>query len=102
MTGNLSLEKRKKDIDPEHIKIIEEMIGDASKEICDNDPEIYRLKNTKVSIKDEVTVDLYLIIKFGTNIPESAWDIQKNLKGRIKEITELEVKRINIHIDGVR
>lgn len=102
MVSDLSLEKRKKDVDPEHIKIAEEMIVNAANEICLDDNSIYRLKNTKVSIKDVVTVDIYLIIKFGTNIPSSAWDLQKKLKGKIKEITELEVNKINIHIDGVR
>lgn len=59
-------------------------------------------KEVRIDIKsDSVTINLYLIIYYGIRIPELTWQIQAKVKERIKELTGLEIDKINVHIQGI-
>ncbi len=59
-------------------------------------------KGVKVEINDGlVTVDLNIIVDFGIRIPEVAWKVQENVKSAIENMTGLQVKDINIHVQGI-
>lgn len=59
-------------------------------------------KGIKFSKEDEeIVIDIYVIVKYGVKIPEVAWNIQKNVKKEISNVTETKVKAINIHVQGV-
>jgi uncharacterized alkaline shock family protein YloU len=51
--------------------------------------------------EDGITVDVYVLVEYGSKIPEVAWDIQENVKHGINEMTELSVNAVHIHIQGV-
>lgn len=51
---------------------------------------------------DGVAIDVYVIVKYGVKIPGVAWDIQENVKQEVEEILEMDVKAVNIHVQGVR
>ena len=51
--------------------------------------------------EDGITIDVYVLVEYGTKIPEVAWDIQENVKNAINEMTELYVNAVHIHIQGV-
>lgn len=66
------------------------------------------LKNTqekgiKVSTEDHhsLILDLYIIVKYGVNIPDVAWNIQEKVKKEIESVIEIKVKAINIHVQGI-
>ncbi len=50
---------------------------------------------------EEVSLDLYLNIKYGARIPEVAYKVQENVKKSIESMTDLKVTQINIHVQGV-
>ncbi|EGD48571.1 protein of unknown function DUF322 [Ruminiclostridium papyrosolvens DSM 2782] len=68
--------------------------------------EILGRKNLSKGVKVEVgekeaAIDLYIIVEFGSRIPEVAWDIQDKVKNTVQEMTGLNVVEVNIHIQGV-
>lgn len=59
-------------------------------------------KGVKVEMgEDAVTIDLYIVVKYGIKIPELAWEIQENVKTNVETMTGLNVEKVNIHIEGV-
>jgi uncharacterized alkaline shock family protein YloU len=59
-------------------------------------------KGVKVDVgEEEATVDLFLIVRFGSRIPDVAWAVQENVKRAIENMTGLKVVRVNVHVQGV-
>lgn len=59
-------------------------------------------KGVKVEVSDgAATVDVYVIINYGNSIPDVAWKIQDNVKQAIEGMTGLNVKAVNVHVQGV-
>jgi uncharacterized alkaline shock family protein YloU len=59
-------------------------------------------KGVKVEVsEEEATVDVYVIINYGNSIPDVAWKIQDNVKQAIEGMTGLDVKAVNVHVQGV-
>ena len=57
---------------------------------------------TRVSRSDDETaVDVSVIVDYGCNIPSVAWDIQENVKNELKDMVDVDVTAVNIHIQGV-
>lgn len=50
---------------------------------------------------DAVTINLELIVYYGTNIPQLCYDIQSKVKNNIEETAGIQIKAINIEIEGV-
>ena len=60
-------------------------------------------KGVDVDIKDSaVTITVHVVIKYGCRIPEIAWRIQEAVKNSVESMTNLEVKKVNIYVDGVK
>lgn len=59
-------------------------------------------KGVKVEVgESESAIDLFVIIEYGTSIPDIAWKIQDNVKQAIESMTGLDVVEINVHVQGV-
>lgn len=60
-------------------------------------------RGIKYSIEndEDIAIDLYIIVSFGTKIPQLAWEIQKKVKKEIEIETSLLVKYVNIHVQSV-
>lgn len=59
-------------------------------------------KGVKVQITGKDTViDLYIIVDYGTRIPDIAWEIQNRVKTAVENMTGLRVLEVNIHVQGV-
>ena len=59
-------------------------------------------RGVKVETGDEeCTVDLSVIVEYGSSIPIVAENIQKNVKEAIESMTGLNAVEINIHVQGV-
>lgn len=48
-----------------------------------------------------VSVDVYLLVKFGLRIPDVAWDVQESIKKTLESYTGYAVKAVNVNIQGV-
>ena len=59
-------------------------------------------KGVKVEVGEaETAIDLFVIVKYGSSIPDVAWEIQDNVKEAIEGMTGLDVVEINVHVQGV-
>lgn len=59
-------------------------------------------KGVKVEVGDkETAIDIFVIIDYGSSIPDVAWQIQDNVKQAIESMTGLGVVEINVHVQGV-
>ena len=59
-------------------------------------------RGTKVSRNgDETRIDVSIIADYGCNIPSVAWEIQENVRKEIKNMVDLDVAAVNIHVQGV-
>jgi len=59
-------------------------------------------KGVKVEVKEKIAnIDLYIIVEYGTKIPDVAWKIQENVKKTIETMSGIIVNEVNIHVQGV-
>ncbi|AGB40517.1 hypothetical protein Halha_0543 [Halobacteroides halobius DSM 5150] len=59
-------------------------------------------KGVEVEVGEtETAIDLYVIMQYGVEIPEVAWQIQDNVKQGIETMTGLDVVEVNVHVQGV-
>lgn len=68
--------------------------------------EMLGMKNLSKGIKveageEEVVIDLYIIVEYGSNIVEIGNNVQKNVKETVETMTGLKVMEVNINIQGV-
>jgi len=49
-------------------------------------------------VNGSVVVDLYVVVKYGHTIPKVANEIQTNVKQTLKNMVDLDVKEVNVHI----
>jgi uncharacterized alkaline shock family protein YloU len=54
-----------------------------------------------VSEEDGWVIDIYVIVQYGTNIPETAWNVQRRVSEDLKAASDIHTKEINIHVQGV-
>lgn len=54
------------------------------------------------TLEDGIIIDLYVIIQFGTKISVVAENIINQVKFNIENQTGLEVKKVNLNIEGVK
>ena len=68
--------------------------------------EILGRKNLSKGVKVEVgekeaAIDVYVIIEYGSRIPEVSWNVQEKVKKQVETMTGLNVIEVNIHIQGI-
>lgn len=49
-----------------------------------------------------VTIDLYIIIEYGTRIKSVADNVSELVKYQVEKMTGLTVKQVNVHVRGLR
>ncbi len=74
--------------------------------IADDIAEIIGRKNmtkgVKVEVKDNTAnIDLFIVVEYGSRIPEVAWEIQEKVKNAVETMTGLDVPKVNINVQGV-
>ena len=60
---------------------------------------------TGVSVHEEegeISVDLYVIIEYGTRISSVAESVSHSVKFNIESMTGIPVKEVNVHVRGLR
>jgi uncharacterized alkaline shock family protein YloU len=51
---------------------------------------------------DSLTIDLSVVVQYGTPIFTVATNVMQTVKFRVEEILGMEVDRVNINVDGLR
>jgi len=84
------------------------IVGMASKhQIRDGLTDILRKENfTKGvivrQIGNDLHIDMYVIISYGTKISEVAYQVQSKVRYTITKTLGMDVKSVNIYVQGVR
>lgn len=59
-------------------------------------------KGVKIELEgSNVIIDIYVIVKYGVKIPDVAFSIQNSVKNSVETMTGLNVKSVNINVQGV-
>ncbi|HBG22913.1 MAG: Asp23/Gls24 family envelope stress response protein [Syntrophaceticus sp.] len=59
-------------------------------------------KGVKVEVGEkETAVNIFVIVEYGSKIPEVALGVQQNVKNAIESMTGLKVVDVNVHVQGV-
>lgn len=59
-------------------------------------------KGIKIDQTEEgIILDVYIVVYYGSRIPEIVWQIQKNVKNGIQQLAERKVLAVNVHVQGV-
>jgi len=63
-----------------------------------------KMRGVRVTYDEEngYNIDIFLVAEFGANIPETAWNVQKNVHDGLKNKYGIEPEDINIHVQGVQ
>jgi uncharacterized alkaline shock family protein YloU len=51
---------------------------------------------------DEVMIDLYVIIEYGTRVAEVARNVQENVRYAVEQALGMQVARVNVRVQGLR
>ncbi|KMY45039.1 Asp23/Gls24 family envelope stress response protein [Pradoshia eiseniae] len=84
------------------------IVGMASKnQIKDGLSEILRKENFSKGVvvrqeEDEIHIDMYIIVSYGTKISEIAHNVQSKVKYTLNQTVGLSVESVNIFVQGVR
>ncbi|SCW39860.1 Uncharacterized conserved protein YloU, alkaline shock protein (Asp23) family [Paenibacillus tianmuensis] len=85
------------------------LVGMASRnQLKDNIAELLRVDNLRRGVEvhrneqDVLTIDLYIIVSYGTKISVVAHNVQSKVKYMLGEVAGLQVANVNIFVQGVR
>lgn len=83
------------------------IVGMAAKNVKDGLVQLLKLESLTKGIKmeisaNQVSLDLHIIVEYGTNIATIADNIMRTVRYSVEEYTGLTVEHINVFVDGVR
>ena len=84
------------------------IVGMATKhQIRDGLTDILRKENFAIGVlvrqeDDDLVIDMYVIISYGTKISEVAYQVQSKVKYTVNQTLGMSVKAVNIFVQGVR
>lgn len=50
---------------------------------------------------EELTADIYLYLEYGVKVPKVALAIQKAVKDAVRDMADVELSAVNIHVTGI-
>lgn len=84
------------------------IVGMASKhQIRDGLTDILRKENFAKGVivrqqNDDLHIDMYIVVSYGTKISEIAYQVQSKVKYTVNTTLGMSVKSVNIFVQGVR
>ncbi|CCQ93645.1 conserved hypothetical protein [[Clostridium] ultunense Esp] len=83
------------------------IVGMASKNATDGFFELLKRENLSKGIKvhidkDQILIDLHVILQYGIRISVVAENIIEKVKFNVENLTGLKVKKINVYVQGIR
>jgi uncharacterized alkaline shock family protein YloU len=83
------------------------LVGMSSRKLKDGISELLGRDNLSkgVQIKldgDELVIDLYIIVSYGTRIPQVAQNVMEKVQYTLEHMTGLKVSQVNVNIQGVQ
>jgi len=83
------------------------LVGMASRKLSDGIAELLGKDNLSKGVEAKLegellTVNLYIIVSYGTKIPEVAVNVMEKVKYTLEQFTGLTVSAVNVFVQGVR
>jgi uncharacterized alkaline shock family protein YloU len=83
------------------------IVGMASKNATDGFFELLKWENLSKGVKiyterNEVIIDLHVILEYGMRISVVAENIIEKVKFNVENLTGLKVNKINVYVQGIR
>lgn len=84
------------------------VVGMVSKHFFrDNLIEILKKENYSkgvviTQVEDEVVVDVYILVSYGTKISVICQNIQQTVKYSVEQLLGFEIGYVNVHVQGVK
>jgi len=83
------------------------IVGMAAKNVKDGIVQLLKLESVTKGVRltlgeDSVSIDLHIIVEYGTNIAAIGETLVSTVKYRVEEFTGVRVEKINIFVEGVR
>ncbi|HOE57164.1 MAG TPA: Asp23/Gls24 family envelope stress response protein [Bacillota bacterium] len=83
------------------------LVGMASKNAKDGLVELLKRENLAKGVRvttegEQINIDLYIVVEFGTKISTVADNIISKVKYTVENLTGLKVRKVNINVQGVR
>ena len=83
------------------------IVGMAAKNVKDGLVQLLKRESLTKGIQltiteDSLTIDLHIIVEYGTNISAIADTLVSTVKYRVEEYIGLGVEQVNIFVEGVR
>ena len=58
--------------------------------------------NVVIGENNELSIDFHIIVAYGVSIKAVTDNLMQSVKYKVEEFTGLEIKKINIYVEGVR
>lgn len=83
------------------------LVGMASKSPTDGIVKLLKREHLNKGVKihvveNEIIIDLFVVVQFGTKISVVANNIIEKVKYNVSNLTGIAVKKVNINVEGVR
>ncbi|MDO6354135.1 MULTISPECIES: Asp23/Gls24 family envelope stress response protein [unclassified Caloramator] len=83
------------------------VVGMASKRATDGLWELLKKEQLNKGVKviinnDEIVIDLFIIVEYGTKIPVIAENIIEKVKYTIENFTGIKVHKVNVYVQDIR
>lgn len=79
--------------------LCDSLADNITKKIAGKDTSHKGIKLTRD--KDVISIDIFIVADYGVKIPQLAWDIQRDVKKSVSELTDQILNAVNIHVQGV-
>lgn len=83
------------------------IVGMAAKNVQDGIVQLLKKESLTKGIRievgeDGITIDIHIIVEYGTNIAAIADTLISTIQYKVKEYTGISVQNVNIFVEGVR
>lgn len=83
------------------------VVGMASKRATDGLWELLKRENLSKGVKiasagDDINVDIYIIVEYGTRISVIADNIIQKVKYTLEGLTGIKVRKVTVYVQGIR
>lgn len=82
------------------------IVGMASQNATDGIFELLKwdnlAKGIKVTMSEEVNIDLHVILEYGVRISVVAENIIDRVKFNVENMTGIKIDNVNVHVEGIR
>ena len=83
------------------------VVGVVSKTVRDTYKDLLKQENYAKGViiahkKNELIIDVYVVLSLGVKISEVVLEAQKRVTYTVEKALNLDVKQVNIHVEGIK